>query len=674
MANTELEALVVKLEADTASFRAELLASQKSVEGSSKKIEQALSQMATKGDGGLNKLAGSIRGAFGLFAAGGAAYVAIKTIGFAMDQVFEGESIRSANAQFEMLASNAGIAGQKLRDALKGAADGLVDDTDMIMAANRALVSMGSAAKDLPQVMELAKKATAVFGGEVSTNFEAMSQAIANGQTRQLKNLGIVVDQEAAYKKFAGTLGVTAAELTEAGKQQALMNAVLAQGDTAFSGVDSNLKKNTNSWTAFKVTMKDISEVLTLAFEKIAGPKVQSILGGLAAMAADAKRALVANFGEGSEQATAEMERLQAKIMSMKGTLIDLEQKKMRLNWLDPMEEQRIAEINRHLPVLQAKLDAVRGKVGEYKTQQEGANKATEDAAAKTRDLVVVKNQLAEAGQKMAEQLTAFSPETVQKAQLELLTMDYENHLITLEEYYAAQGELLTNKIATEQAMLDEAHANKLIGDTKYAEAKAALEAKAEQDKLKMDNQRKKDEQKQTEERLGYTSKFFGDLSSLSKTKSKELYEIGKAASVAQAIVDGYAAVQKTLASVPYPFSIPLAAAAGVAAAANVASIVSAPYPAFATGGIVPGSSTIGDEQLIRANAGEAVLTVPQQRRLLAIAEGNPAGGGGGGSNEGIMQAILAQLQRLDFAPVIQIDGREVFSVVKGQLAAGRTF
>lgn len=78
--------------------------------------------------------------------------------------------------------------------------------------------------------------------------------------------------------------------------------------------------------------------------------------------------------------------------------------------------------------------------------------------------------------------------------------------------------------------------------------------------------------------KINALSSTFSNLSSLMNTESKKLFEIGKAAAVAGAIVDGYAAVSKTMASVPYPFNIPLAAAQAVASAAQVKGILSTKF------------------------------------------------------------------------------------------------
>lgn len=69
--------------------------------------------------------------------------------------------------------------------------------------------------------------------------------------------------------------------------------------------------------------------------------------------------------------------------------------------------------------------------------------------------------------------------------------------------------------------------------------------------------------------------------------------------------------------AMPYPFNL-IAIAAGVAAViANFASIGS-----FASGGIINGSTTLGDMNLARVNGGEMILNGSQQARLFNILNG----------------------------------------------------
>lgn len=126
---------------------------------------------------------------------------------------------------------------------------------------------------------------------------------------------------------------------------------------------------------------------------------------------------------------------------------------------------------------------------------------------------------------------------------------------------------------------------------------------------------------------LSGAQQFFGSLAGLSRSKNRELAAIGKAAAVTQATIDGVLAVQKALASAPPPANYALAAAAGVAAAANVASILSTNL-GFQTGGsFVVGGQGGPDSQMVafRATPGEKVSVArPEQVR-----KGDPYEGGG---------------------------------------------
>lgn len=65
-----------------------------------------------------------------------------------------------------------------------------------------------------------------------------------------------------------------------------------------------------------------------------------------------------------------------------------------------------------------------------------------------------------------------------------------------------------------------------------------------------------------------------------------------------------------------------------VAAIGTVVAAILAAMSKFATGGIVGGSSTTGDKQIVRANSGELILTKGQQATLFnAIQSGNLGGG-----------------------------------------------
>lgn len=134
--------------------------------------------------------------------------------------------------------------------------------------------------------------------------------------------------------------------------------------------------------------------------------------------------------------------------------------------------------------------------------------------------------------------------------------------------------------------------------------------------------------------RLGFASEFFGNLSVLSSSGNRELAAIGKAAAVTQATIDGYLAIQKTLAAYPAPWNYVMAASVGVKTAANIAGIMSTNVGNFATGGqVMVGGRDGVDKNNINMNVtkGERVtIETPAQQKATdeAIARGQNGSGG----------------------------------------------
>jgi len=148
--------------------------------------------------------------------------------------------------------------------------------------------------------------------------------------------------------------------------------------------------------------------------------------------------------------------------------------------------------------------------------------------------------------------------------------------------------QIIKDSLKTEQQLKNEAFQAEILAIREFG--LLSEEAKAEADALELERVQKhaddmlaiskksaeaekrvEDAKKQA--KMSAVSSTFSNLASLMNTSSKKLFAIGKASAIAGAIVDGYAAVQKTMASVPYPFNIPLAAAQAVSSAAQVQGI-----------------------------------------------------------------------------------------------------
>lgn len=233
-----------------------------------------------------------------------------------------------------------------------------------------------------------------------------------------------------------------------------------------------------------------------------------------------------------------------------------------------------------------------------------------------------------------------------------------------------AQINITTDKIEQEKLRLQtQIDANKKrIKDTQEMHQKVIDAEKEYYDKQKAGRITYIAWEEQTEQqRVSTTKDTLGQISGLTRSGSAELFEIGKAAAITNATIDGYSAVQKALASLPPPFNFAAAALVGAATAANVASIAGQQRPKFANGGIVSGTAFTGDRVSAQVNSGEMILNKTQQSKLFQQINS------GSGNDE--TNALLAQLINVvaNQNQSIQIDGREIVSVVREQLASGRS-
>ena len=102
-----------------------------------------------------------------------------------------------------------------------------------IMAARQALTQMMQSNLDLTKASQLAREAqdAAVIAGTNSSEaFTRILHAVTTLQPEILRSLGLIVNADQAYEKYAVTINKTAAQLTVQEKQQAFMNATLAAG------------------------------------------------------------------------------------------------------------------------------------------------------------------------------------------------------------------------------------------------------------------------------------------------------------------------------------------------------------------------------------------------------------------------------------------------------------
>lgn len=205
-----------------------------------------------------------------------------------------------------------------------------------------------------------------------------------------------------------------------------------------------------------------------------------------------------------------------------------------------------------------------------------------------------------------------------QAAELEKQREALQAKLDQVMEFAMAEDELEIKRHEERLTRLSEGLALELIT---VEEARATMEALEEDHMKRMADIRKKgwsDIQKfqnsTLSKQVGQVSGYLADITAGVARENKAMFEINKAAGIANAIVAAYEGISKTLGAYPYPINIALAAAHAVAAFAQVSAIKSQSFSASAAAPSLAGGTP-------------ATPVTP-------VTGGTPpaAGGGGGGS------------------------------------------
>jgi hypothetical protein len=308
--------ILLELDLDTGKFTQKI-----------KGVDDQLGDLGKKGSKSVGGLQTSVDD---LVKVVGASIAVFKSLQFVMESIFNAEEVAKVTKQFDTLSASAGVAGNKLKDALVAAAGGKIDDSDLLVSANKALASLGKEAERLPEVLALAQKTTALYGGDLKENFENLVQAASTGNTRLLKQQGIVLDSDKAIKDYSKSIGVTADSLSAAGRAQALMSGILDQGGKKYKDVSAETDTATVAFAKLKVALGQLKETFDIITNSSLGGTVKGWLNDATEVATDFTNFLKRTTGSGREQASLELDKIRDDLMQAKAGLIDLEQEERK--------------------------------------------------------------------------------------------------------------------------------------------------------------------------------------------------------------------------------------------------------------------------------------------------------------------------------------------------------
>lgn len=148
---------------------------------------------------------------------------------FAMGAVSDAARLDELTIVLHQMGSIAGITSGEVDAAVESVAKmGIQSDvaTETVIEFIKANMDLA----DASNIARVAQDAAVISGMNSSDTTDRIIYGITSLNVLILRNAGIMVDSQIAYDKYAETLGKSAAEMTTAEKQQAMLNAVLEYG------------------------------------------------------------------------------------------------------------------------------------------------------------------------------------------------------------------------------------------------------------------------------------------------------------------------------------------------------------------------------------------------------------------------------------------------------------
>ena len=192
---------------------------------------EAVEEGATRAQGGILGLLGSLGEAQAAMVGFMGAFAVQRLISFTTELIQVGVQAQLIGRIFENVARQAGVAGDRLIAEMSKAARGTIDQTRLMIIANRALMAGGAdLATKLPRLLEIARAASLATGQDIGFVFDTLVRGIVKASPLLIDNADIYIKIGDAVEQWAEKQGKTVDQLSETERRVAIANAVLEQG------------------------------------------------------------------------------------------------------------------------------------------------------------------------------------------------------------------------------------------------------------------------------------------------------------------------------------------------------------------------------------------------------------------------------------------------------------
>lgn len=146
------------------------------------------------------------------------------------------------------------------------------------------LMRVGLPTAQAGKLARVAQDAAVIAGGETTDTLQSILYGVQTRQTDVLRNSGINIDQQQALSSYAATLHIAVNDMTEAQKQQALLNEVIRVGAQVQGSYEAALTTGSKQLRSTPRLLNDIQETIGNVFEPAFSHGVFALNGFLKAI------------------------------------------------------------------------------------------------------------------------------------------------------------------------------------------------------------------------------------------------------------------------------------------------------------------------------------------------------------------------------------------------------
>ena len=620
-------------------------------------------------------------------------------IKYSIGQSFEAQKVDAVlNARIRALGESAGITFEEIQKFADGLQAVTIFGDETIKTAAGLLLSFDSIGREsIPRVV----KASADLASAMGTDLTSATQMLGRALDNPIEGMTLLRRQGINLSKETQELVKSHQEAGDAAKAQAI---ILEEVERRVGGVAQEIANTEfGQWEQFKNSIDDIAQNIGDSLM----PALNAVLGALNDLAQGWVYLTGLMAGNDPVKKAEELLQLNRVIESQREAINDLNSayqswETALINATNAGKPYSIAmaEANYALEGLGMSAEEVEAEIARLTVEYEAnKNKALELAGIKksvakeevaitkatTREIIEINQKsyedwnkgLQDAAQerwKILEFMRTFSMseeeretdavnaeykrrlsffregtdeylQLIEMRELEIQNIKDKFREVEIEKEEEIIESSISNYYAWADAVQSSVNAAANAFDALSAKRKQTIEADMKREIEAVKNSRKSQRQK---------DKDIAKIEEEGEKRKKEIAMKDWRRSLLMSIANTALGITRTIANMGMPAAIPMVVATAATGAISQGLIL-ANKPKFHRGGFVPGQSYSGDQVDIRAESGEYVMPVAQQRRFIDMAEGRRPMGGSGDVAMGDTNIVINGNATADTAD--QIDG-----------------